>query len=146
MQEKTRGRLGTRSLQNTEQENSWWPDNIGIPGSEEHVRAVCEGISPEQAERVPWTEGIPKYYLTTVMFNADLGHGAGYPGQGRVLRTQYCLCTYTGNNSKEASTPGHVFGEPPVDPESTRGMVSLEPGPQPAEEQEYPPALNFKYI
>lgn len=41
-------------VQDTEQENSWWP-NIGIPGSEEYM--LCVKVSgPEQAERVPWTE------------------------------------------------------------------------------------------
>lgn len=36
--------MNQKFVQDTEQENSWWPDNIGIPGSEEHVHAVCEGI------------------------------------------------------------------------------------------------------
>lgn len=114
--------MNQKFVQDTEQENSWWP-NIGIPGSEEYM--LCVKVSgPEQAERVPWTESIPKYYLTHSHVQCRLMAWSRVPWSWKVLRTQYCLCTYTGNKFKEASTPGHVFGEPPV------YTVALKTGPR----------------
>lgn len=85
--------MNQKFVQDTEQENSWWP-NIGIPGSEEYM--LCVKVSgPEQAERVPWTESIPKYYLTHSHVQCRLMAWSRVPWSWKVLRTQYCLCTYT---------------------------------------------------
>lgn len=134
---KTRGHLGTRSVcRSQNRQTAGGQTRPGVLQSEDCACAVCrhqvlcvhcvQASGPGQVVSVPQTEGIPKHYLTRSHVADTLWLGAVYPGQGRVLRTQYCLCPYTGNKPKEASatTSGHVFWEPPV------CTVALERGPR----------------